>query len=759
MEEQVDQLDSNNRTKTEFSDISLPRLLSSCRSVLTNFVKVHFPVQDQPPSPPKVPPLSADASDAMKVYVAHLQAEADRINNLPPPQPVPELVASQQNMIRLAKRLTLPPNPLDNLIDQLGGINQVAELTGRSGRIVRHGQQFQYVKRIQESSNHKTLGLSMPKSAEDFDKLNIVEKKRFMDGRKSVAIISDAASTGISLHAAAGCGSSHKRRVHLTIELPWAADKAIQQLGRSHRSGQTSAPIYKMIVTDLGGERRFGAAVAKRMANLGALTKGDRRAASGSDMSEFDIDSTYGRRAVDRLYAALAPTVTCGISAPSSNCNVILEAYTRENGGLDAVTMPEVQLRRHALGIAQKALIDVGLIGEDSKKKSSVKVFLNRIAGIPVEPQKLVFSLFMSTLNDIVKEAKATGAFEGSVQDVRATHIEMDGTPEKLAIDRRSGAETKLVRLVLDRGVSLETIAEQSIKDVVADGSHDEGKVAKSGFYLSKRVVAGRNLILYAKRKIEPNPETGAYVPDPLKSMVVTRPNTGKNQCEMSTLDLNFKYRLLVSSDAISKLLLEQAEGDDGPDPVEIIRQHHAKVSNEWNRAYDDSFCFDLNLGLAPRRSRLGLVVGAVLHILPVLESAVIMETQKDRALAVARVEVSGSGERIVGIRFPLNLRVLKHLRASLAEKLKGDMQQSVDFKDESFTAMDTKLAKWAESEPQTMKSFFTSNSKATPSAKKRKAGSSLPKVSPTAALSAKVAKTNKKAASASITSFFGKKY
>lgn len=186
----------------------------------------------------------------------------------------------------------LPQSPLDLLIHRLGFIknekgqtNRVVELTGR---------QLAY----RMGADGKWLITKRLRKGEDVRDANIRGCKQFQNGDKEIAITSSAVATGISLH-------NHKkgkdrRRIHIQMELAWAADQAIQTLGRTLRSEQHNPPKYVQFSSSFQAEQRFAQTVAERAERLGAATTGDRRG-SGSDRA-FGSDLLVGTHASDAMY-------------------------------------------------------------------------------------------------------------------------------------------------------------------------------------------------------------------------------------------------------------------------------------------------------------------------------------------------------------------------------------------------------------------------------------------------------------------------
>ncbi len=196
-----------------------------------------------------------------------------------------------QEALRLREELVtelacLPavPGVLDAVIAALG-TELVAEITGRSRRVIQRDG-----RRIVERRSASAAK---------------AETDTFMACKKRVLVFSDAGGTGRSYHADLSA-QNQQRRVHYLVEPGWRADAAIQGLGRSHRTNQAVAPLFRPVTTDIHGEKRFTSTIARRLDSLGALTRGERRTAgNGLFRAEDNLESPWAHRALQAFYIAL----------------------------------------------------------------------------------------------------------------------------------------------------------------------------------------------------------------------------------------------------------------------------------------------------------------------------------------------------------------------------------------------------------------------------------------------------------------------
>jgi hypothetical protein len=290
-------------------------------------------------------------------------------------------------------RPLLPGNSLDKLIIDLGGPSKVAEMTGRQVNVVcsRYGEGNA------DDLTPKKYTLQN-RTTSDCDKVNIEEKNKFLSGQKLIAIISDAASSGISLQAHRECGNQ-RRRLHITLELPWSSDKAIQQFGRTHRSNQTQAPDYLLVISKLAGERRFASSVAKRIETMNAITHADRNATRARDLSCFNIENKFGNKVVKKLVTSLlSSTLIHNVKMD------FLHTYSQSEFSINA----------------KSALIGVELTSA-ANPPLLVNKFLNRLLGCEVEIQNLIFKYFESALETEILTAKREGSFDNGVENIDLT--------------------------------------------------------------------------------------------------------------------------------------------------------------------------------------------------------------------------------------------------------------------------------------------------------------------------------------------------
>ena len=314
-----------------------------------------------------------------------------------------EAVARRDALIEKLAALPPVPSALDQLVHHFGH-DAVAEVTGRSRRVLK----------VTDARGVRLALRTRPASA------NLAETAAFMDGTKRILIFSMAGGTGRSYHADLACANT-QRRVHYLLESGWRADQAIQGLGRTHRTHQASAPLFRPVTTNVKGERRFIATIARRLDSLGAITRGQRdsqTAMGGGDATLFrasdNLESLYAKMALRQFYIALS---------------------------LGHIEDWSVDRFQKATGLK---LVHEGSLKEELPPMSR---FLNRLLALPIDEQNALFAALETRIEANIEQAVEAGVFEVGVETVRADSL-IASDRETLYAHPGTGAATELVEIL-----------------------------------------------------------------------------------------------------------------------------------------------------------------------------------------------------------------------------------------------------------------------------------------------------------------------
>ena len=337
-----------------------------------------------------------------------------------------EAVRQRDELLTKLGSIKVPSSPIDMIINHFG-TDMVAENTGRARRVVQKDG-----KTVEEK-------ISSKKDA-DVD--------AFQNGNKRIIIFSKAGGTGKSYHADRSA-KNQQQRVHYLLEAGWQADNAVQGFGRSHRSNQASAPIFKLVTTNLKGQMRFISTIAKRLDQLGAMTKGQRQAGSQGMFS-----------ASDNLENSFAADVLAGFYK-----DLVLNRVDGIDDGLEIL---------EKLGLKNKILDEYNRIIPTATELREVNKFLNRILSLESSEQNTVFEGYSQRLQDATEKAMQAGTLDKGLENYKADKITLNEVQD-IREDERSGAKTKYYNLT----------AEHKIKPVKFEDIPTESK-SFVGFYKNK---------------------------------------------------------------------------------------------------------------------------------------------------------------------------------------------------------------------------------------------------------------------------------
>ena len=325
-----------------------------------------------------------------------------------------EAVRRRDEMLEHLGSLPPVPGALDQVIQHFG-TELVAEVTGRSRRIIRKG----------EGTAARLAVETRAPSA------NLAETAAFMDDQKRVLIFSDAGGTGRSYHAELSA-KNQRLRVHYLLEPGWKADAAIQGLGRTNRTNQAQPPLFRPISTDVKAEKRFLSTIARRLDTLGAITRGQRQTGGqGLFRPEDNLESLYARDALRQLYLLIARGKIEGCSLQR------FEAAT----GLE--------------------LMDPSGIKDDLPP---ITTFLNRLLALTIEMQGILFTAFEQLLEARIDGAIASGSYDLGLETLRAESFRVTDR-QVIYTHPTTGAETRLLSIT-ERRRNLPRLLDEALAEL-----------------------------------------------------------------------------------------------------------------------------------------------------------------------------------------------------------------------------------------------------------------------------------------------------
>ena len=329
-------------------------------------------------------------------------------------------VALRDKLIEDIGKMQVPDGPLEMILDHFGAEN-VAEITGRTRRVVYKKQSNGRMKRVTENWS-KAKGEA--------------DANAFQDGKKRILIFSDAGGTGKSYHADLRA-KNQQQRVHYILQPGWKADAAIQGLGRTHRTNEASQPIYKLVTTDVMGQKRFTSTIAKRLNQMGALTKGQRDAGSGIFSEKDNLETPLAADALEAYYRQASPELVRSLGVNIYN--------------------------------------EFGSINDSAEALRDVSKFLNRILALNIKDQNEEFEKFYKILEEKTEQAIKNGTLDRGLETIKADKIETIDEKEVYK-DKNSSTATKYVQLKVSNKpelISYDDIMDRPIISMVRlqDGS------------------------------------------------------------------------------------------------------------------------------------------------------------------------------------------------------------------------------------------------------------------------------------------------